>query len=115
MAGFLTDGDGQGDNNNYDDDAMISNAHRVVDALQKLGPTFVKFGQALGSRPDIIPQSLAEAVPGVHFEPHMSPDASVCPAAVATDPAVAGAAAAAAQCWLVPLIPSQLVLVARDW
>jgi len=49
-------------NNNNNNDMMISNADRVVEALQKLGPTYVKFGQALGSRPDIIPQSLAEAL-----------------------------------------------------
>lgn len=45
-----------------EDDDTVSNAHRVVEALQKLGPTYVKFGQALASRPDIIPQPLAEAL-----------------------------------------------------
>jgi len=37
----------------------ITNAQRVVSAMEKLGPTYVKFGQALASRPDIIPPSLA--------------------------------------------------------
>ncbi len=40
----------------------ITNADRVVNALQKLGPTYVKFGQALASRPDIIPKTLANAL-----------------------------------------------------
>jgi aarF domain-containing kinase len=40
----------------------ISNADRVVNALESLGPTYVKFGQALSSRPDIIPKSLAESL-----------------------------------------------------
>lgn len=33
----------------------------VVDAVERLGPTFVKFAQALGSRSDIIGETLAEA------------------------------------------------------
>merc|ERR1740124_303970 len=40
----------------------MSNAERVVSAIEKLGPTYVKFGQALASRPDIIPPSLANAL-----------------------------------------------------
>lgn len=40
----------------------ITNADRIVNALQKLGPTYVKFGQALASRPDIIPKTLANAL-----------------------------------------------------
>jgi predicted unusual protein kinase regulating ubiquinone biosynthesis (AarF/ABC1/UbiB family) len=40
----------------------LSNAQRVVDAMEKLGPTYVKFGQALASRPDIIPKYLAESL-----------------------------------------------------
>ncbi|KAK1741551.1 ABC1 kinase family protein, partial [Skeletonema marinoi] len=31
-------------------------------SLEKLGPTYVKFGQALGSRPDVVPTSLAGAL-----------------------------------------------------
>jgi len=41
---------------------QLSNAERVVHALETLGPTYVKFGQALASRPDIIPKSLAESL-----------------------------------------------------
>lgn len=40
----------------------IGNAERITLALEDLGPTYVKFGQALGSRPDIIPESLADAL-----------------------------------------------------
>jgi aarF domain-containing kinase len=40
----------------------MSNADRVVKALEILGPTYVKFGQALASRPDIIPLELTEAL-----------------------------------------------------
>lgn len=34
-------------------------AECVVSALEKMGPTYVKFGQALASRPDVVPRSLA--------------------------------------------------------
>eukprot|EP00978_Attheya_sp_CCMP212_P020424 scaffold58437_cov54-Attheya_sp.AAC.1 len=37
-------------------------AQQLVFALEQLGPTYVKFGQALASRPDIIPEDLAEAL-----------------------------------------------------
>ena len=40
----------------------LTNGQRIALALEKLGPTYVKFGQALASRPDIIPQSLANAL-----------------------------------------------------
>jgi aarF domain-containing kinase len=41
---------------------LISNADRLVGAIEQLGPTYVKFGQAVASRPDIIPESLAESL-----------------------------------------------------
>eukprot|EP00804_Cyclotella_cryptica_P026543 CCRYP_015398-RA/>CCRYP_015398-RA protein AED:0.03 eAED:0.03 QI:132/1/1/1/1/1/4/605/773 len=40
----------------------ITNAQRLALALEELGPTYVKFGQALGSRPDVVPPSLANAL-----------------------------------------------------
>ncbi|KAL3778407.1 hypothetical protein ACHAW5_010081 [Stephanodiscus triporus] len=40
----------------------ISHALRLARALEALGPTYVKFGQALGSRPDVVPPSLAAAL-----------------------------------------------------
>jgi len=46
----------------YKSNDFQSNAQRVVEAMEKLGPTYVKFGQALASRPDIIPKYLAESL-----------------------------------------------------
>jgi predicted unusual protein kinase regulating ubiquinone biosynthesis (AarF/ABC1/UbiB family) len=40
----------------------ITNGQRIALAAEKLGPTYVKFGQALASRPDVIPKSLASAL-----------------------------------------------------
>lgn len=40
----------------------LSNADRVVGAFETLGCTYIKFGQALASRPDIIPPILAQAL-----------------------------------------------------
>ena len=40
----------------------FTNAQRATRALEELGPTFVKFGQALASRPDVIPKSLADGL-----------------------------------------------------
>ena len=36
----------------------FTNAQRATRALEELGPTYVKFGQALASRPDVIPTAL---------------------------------------------------------
>lgn len=46
----------------YNNHQQLSNAERLVAAIERLGPTYVKFGQALASRPDIIPKSLAESL-----------------------------------------------------
>lgn len=43
-------------------DGTMTNARRLAAALELLGPTYVKFGQALGSRPDVVPPSLARAL-----------------------------------------------------
>ena len=40
----------------------VTNGRRIALALEELGPTYVKFGQALASRPDVIPQGLATAL-----------------------------------------------------
>ena len=40
----------------------LTNGQRITLALEELGPTYVKFGQALASRPDVIPQGLATAL-----------------------------------------------------
>jgi predicted unusual protein kinase regulating ubiquinone biosynthesis (AarF/ABC1/UbiB family) len=39
-----------------------TNAERVAAAIERLGPTYVKFGQALSARPDVIPAPLANAL-----------------------------------------------------
>jgi predicted unusual protein kinase regulating ubiquinone biosynthesis (AarF/ABC1/UbiB family) len=39
-----------------------TNAKRVAAAIEQLGPTYVKFGQALSARPDVIPAPLANAL-----------------------------------------------------
>jgi hypothetical protein len=41
---------------------QITNGQRIALAAESLGPTYVKFGQALASRPDVIPKSLASAL-----------------------------------------------------
>jgi ubiquinone biosynthesis protein len=38
--------------------AALSHWERVRMALEELGPTFVKFGQIMSTRPDMIPQEL---------------------------------------------------------
>ncbi|HEY3266098.1 MAG TPA: AarF/UbiB family protein [Armatimonadota bacterium] len=38
-----------------DEDARTNQASRLVDALEELGPTFVKVGQFLSTRPDLVP------------------------------------------------------------
>lgn len=40
----------------------LTNAQRVAQGFQQLGPTFVKFGQALATRPDILQVPLADAL-----------------------------------------------------
>ena len=55
--------------------AVISHATRFAHALELLGPTYVKFGQALGSRPDVVPPSLAVALSTLQDD--MAPFSSV--------------------------------------
>jgi aarF domain-containing kinase len=44
------------------DGFTYTNAERVAAAIEQLGPTYVKFGQALSARPDVIPAPLANAL-----------------------------------------------------
>ena len=45
-----------------------SHAERLRLALEELGPTFVKFGQILGMRPDLLPQDLVAELRRLHDE-----------------------------------------------
>ena len=40
--------------------SKLSEGERIRRAIEELGPTFVKFGQMLSTRPDIVPQELIE-------------------------------------------------------
>ncbi len=53
----------------------LTRAERVRKAMEELGPTYVKMGQVLSTRPDLIPQDwadefakLQDSVPGVSFD-----------------------------------------------
>ena len=48
------------DDKNNDNNTTV--ADRVATAMELLGPTYVKFGQALSARPDLVPPSLAAAL-----------------------------------------------------
>lgn len=49
----------------------LSNAQRVAQGLPALGPTFVKLGQALATRPDVVNVPLADAL--ANLQDNMSP------------------------------------------
>ena len=44
------------------DTMPLTNAQRLAAAVEQLGPTYVKFAQAVSSRPDIVPKSLCDAL-----------------------------------------------------
>jgi aarF domain-containing kinase len=54
--------DNDNENANHNANNNNNNAKIVTQALEALGPTYVKFGQALSARPDIIPRTLANAL-----------------------------------------------------
>src|SRR5262245_53314123 len=45
--------------------AGLSRGRRVREMLDELGPTFVKFGQLLSTRPDIVPPDILEELRGL--------------------------------------------------
>src|SRR5688572_19252456 len=46
-------------------------AQALADDLEKLGPTYVKFGQLLSTRPDLLPEPYLEALS--RFQDHVKP------------------------------------------
>lgn len=62
IASILTNGFPSDWDRFWSQGGTISNGQRIALAAEKLGPTYVKFGQALASRPDVIPKSLASAL-----------------------------------------------------
>ena len=48
--------------NSHSSGTTTALASQVALALEEMGPTYVKFGQALSARPDIVPRSLATAL-----------------------------------------------------
>ncbi len=69
------DGEGEGGGSPIDVAAFQSNARRMLDALVSLGPVYIKLGQWLSSRADILPHpylgelaKLQDDVPAAPFE-----------------------------------------------
>lgn len=62
----------------------LTNADRVTSAIEQMGCTYVKFGQALASRPDIVPDVLAEALQ--RLQDQMEPfDSTIAKAIIRTE------------------------------
>src|ERR1043165_7796633 len=54
-----------------DDTASEQDAHDLVDALESMGPTFVKLGQLLSTRSDLLPQVYIDAL--ARLQDHVEP------------------------------------------
>ncbi|GLI40133.1 phosphotransferase [Geobacter hydrogenophilus] len=102
--------------------ALLSPAERMRLALEELGPTFVKLGQILSTRPDVIPRSfilefskLQDQVPSFPFEAvedqirkHLGREPSECYAFIDPEPL---AAASIAQVHRARLVSGEEVVI----
>src|SRR6188768_1105511 len=52
-------------------DPSEEKARQLADDLEKLGPTFIKLGQLLSSRPDLVPPEYVKAL--THLQDHVAP------------------------------------------
>src|SRR5438552_3488677 len=55
-------GVGGGLGNGWRDEHVPPEARELADDLEKMGPVYVKIGQMLSTRPDVLPQAFAEAL-----------------------------------------------------
>ncbi|MBT1077293.1 ABC1 kinase family protein [Geobacter grbiciae] len=102
--------------------ALLSPAERMRLALEELGPTFVKLGQILSTRPDVIPRSfilefakLQDQVPSFPFEAvedqirkHLGREPSECYSSIDPEPL---AAASIAQVHWAQLVSGEEVVI----
>jgi ubiquinone biosynthesis protein len=77
---------------------------RMREALERLGPIFVKFGQVLSTRRDLLPQDIADEFARLQDRvPPFSPDVAVASIERAFGrPVVRSSAASSASLWPVP-------------
>ena len=58
-------------------DTFAETAKRFRDLLEELGPTFIKFGQILSTRADLLPHGFAQALQGLQDDCPEMPEADV--------------------------------------
>ncbi|MBN1961297.1 MAG: AarF/ABC1/UbiB kinase family protein [Deltaproteobacteria bacterium] len=64
---------------NDNEEELPGLAQRFRSILEELGPTFIKFGQVLSTRPDILPPGFAEALRGLQDDcPPLASDEALC-------------------------------------
>ena len=53
---------------NLDEEQLRTTPQHLTQAIQELGPTFIKFGQILSTRPDILPEEYLQAFQSLQDE-----------------------------------------------